>query len=402
MPMYAYEAFDRTGFPVNGKMEAEHEQGAVGRLRKRGYTVVEVAEVKQSLFKRAFGGQRKIKIGEITFFSRQLAAMISAGIPLTRCLFTLHEQTTNPKLRDIVGEIARNVEGGMSLSESLRAYQDVFSPMFVDMIRAGEVGGAMEEMLKRLSEQLERDKILRDNIRAATFYPTVVIFFAGFVVLAMLLFVVPIFVGFFPPGTPLPLPTKIVLALSNSLRFYWYIHISLLMAAVLGLRYYMAGSAGKKAWDKLKFRLPVFGDLFKKAAVASFSRTLSTLLAGGIPVLQALETAGPATGSMQITEAVRQTGVGLQEGRGIAVLLQKGGFFPPMLVNMVAIGEETGELAALLGKVAGFYEEEVATTTKGLTSLLEPVLLIVVGCVIGGMVISIYLPIFTAVTSVGR
>ncbi len=402
MPMYAYEAFDNAGVPVNGKLEAEHEQLAVGRLRKMGYVVVEVAEVKDTSFKKTFSRQRKIKIGDITFFSRQLAAMISAGIPLTRCLYTLHEQTSNAKLRGIVGEIARNVEGGMSLSESLKAYPDVFSSMFVDMIRAGEVGGAMEEMLKRLSEQLERNKVLRDNIRAATFYPTVVILFANFVVLAMLFFVVPIFIGFFPPGTPLPLPTKIVIALSNSLRFYWYIHICLLIAAVLGLRFYLASGAGKKAWDGVKFRLPVFGEIFKKAAVASFSRTLSTLLGGGIPVLQALETAGPATGSMQITKAVQQTEVGLQEGRGIAVLLQKSGFFPPMLINMVAIGEETGELSALLGKVAEFYEEEVATTTKGLTSLLEPVLLIVIGCVIGGMVISIYLPIFTAVTSVGR
>jgi len=402
MPMYAYEAFDHTGISVNGKLEAEHEQGVVGRLRKMGYTVVDVTELRESSFKKAFSRRRKIKIADITFFSRQLAAMISAGIPLTRCLFTLHGQTPNPKLRGIAGEIARNVEGGMSLSESLRVYPDVFSSMFVDMVRAGEVGGALEEMLKRLSEQLERNKILRDNIRSATFYPTVVVFFAVFVVLAMLFFVVPIFIGFFPPGTPLPLPTKIVIALSNSLRFYWYIHISLLISTVLGLRFYMSSGAGKNAWDRVKFRLPVFGDLFKKAAVASFSRTLSTLLAGGISVLQALETAGPATGSMQITKAVQQTGEGLQEGRSIAVLLQKSGFFPPMLVNMVAIGEETGELSALLGKVAEFYEEEVATTTKGLTSLLEPLLLIVVGCIIGGMVISIYLPIFTAVTSVGR
>jgi len=402
MPMYAYEAFDNAGVPVSGKLEAENEQSAAGRLRKMGYIVVEIAEVKETSLRKTFSRQRKIKVGDITFFSRQLAAMISAGIPLTRCLYTLHEQTNNAKLRGIVGEIARNVEGGMSLSESLRAYPDVFSPMFVDMIRAGEVGGAMEEMLKRLSEQLERNKILRDNIRAATFYPTVVILFAGFVVTAMLFFVVPVFIGFFPPGTPLPLPTKIVIALSNSLRFYWYVHICLLVAVVLGMRFYLASDAGKKAWDSIKFRLPVFGDIFKKAAVASFSRTLSTLLAGGIPVLQALETAGPATGSMQITKAVQQTGVGLQEGRGIAVLLQKSGFFPPMLVNMVAIGEETGELSALLGKVAEFYEEEVAITTKGLTSLLEPVLLIVIGCIIGGMVISIYLPIFTAVTSVGR
>lgn len=402
MPIYAYEAFDNAGVPVNGKIEAEHEQSAAGLLRKKGYIVVEITGVKETSLRKTFSKQRKIKVGDITFFSRQLAAMISAGIPLTRCLYTLHAQTNNAKLRDIVGEIARNVEGGMSLSESLRAYPEVFSPMFVDMIRAGEVGGTMEEMLRRLSEQLERNKTLRDNIRAATFYPAVVILFACFVVMAMLFFVVPVFVGFFPPGTSMPLPTKIMIALSDSLRFYWYIHICSLIAVVLGVRFYLAKDAGKKAWDSVKYQLPIFGDIFKKAAVASFSRTLSTLLAGGIPVLQALEAAGPATGSMQIAKAVQQAGAGLQEGRGIAVLLQKSGFFPPMLINMVAIGEETGELSALLDKVAEFYEEEVAITTKVLTSLLEPVLLIVIGCIIGGMVIAIYLPIFTVVTSVGR
>lgn len=403
MPLYAYEAFDNTGAPVNGKLEAEQEQFAVARLRKMGYSIVDLEEIKESPLKRSFQfSNKKIKISDISFFSRQLAAMLAAGIPLTRCLYTLHEQTNNPTLSRAVGEVAKNVEGGISFSDALRAYPDVFSSMYVDMVKAGEISGSMEEMLRRLSEQLERNKSLRDQIRSATFYPLVVLIFAFVVVLAMMFFVVPIFIGFLPPNASLPLPTKIVVGASEALRNYWYLLMSGLVITVISLRFYLTGESGKKAWDTVKFKLPVFGELFKKATIAVFSRTLATLLSGGIPVLQALDAAGPASGSVQVAEAVKKTGLGVQEGQSIAVLLKNSDFFPPMLVNMVAVGEETGQLSTLLGRVADFYEEEVATMTKGLTSLLEPVLLIVVGCVIGAIVISVYLPIFSVVTSVGR
>lgn len=402
MPLYAYEAFDNTGVPVNGKVEAEQEQSAIAQLRKMGYIIVDLEEIKESPFKKSFAFRRKIKISDIHLFSRQLATMLGAGIPLTRCLYTLREQTSNPALSRTIGEVAKNVESGSSFSDALRAYPDTFSSMYVDMVKAGEISGSMEEMLRRLSEQLERSKNLRDQISSATFYPLIVLTFAFCVVLALMFFVVPIFMGFFPEGTSLPLPTRIVIGVSDSLRNFWYLHLLGLVITVLSLHYYLAGPNGKKAWDKVKFKLPVFGELFKKATIATFSRTLSTLLAGGIPVLQALDAAGPASGSIQVAEAVKLTSFGIQDGHSFATLLKKSSFFPPMLVHMVAIGEETGQLSTLLGRVADFYEEEVATMTKGLTSLLEPVLLIVIGCVIGAIVISVYLPIFTVVTSVGR
>ena len=327
--------------------------------------------------------------------------MLTAGIPLTRCLYTLGEQTKNPILARIAGEVARNVEGGISFSESLRAYPDVFSPMFMDMVKAGEIGGSLDQMLERLSGQLERDKSLRDSIRTATFYPAVILIFASFVVLAMLFFVVPIFVGFFPADVQLPLLTKIVIGLSNSLRDFWYVYQLVLLGIYLGIRVYMGSEHGRQIWDLIRFKLPLFGDLFIKATTARFARTLSTLLSGGIPVLQALEAAGPASGSSQVTKAIQATSEGIQQGQSIAVPLQRSGFFPPMVINMVAVGEETGQLAHLLERVAIFYEEEVATMTKGLTSIIEPLLIIFVGIVIAVMVLAVYLPIFTVVTSVG-
>ena len=402
MPIFAYEVLDRTGAQLTGKMESEHEISAAGRLRKMGYIVLELNEIKESPFKLAFGANRKVKLGELAIFSRQLAAMMSAGIPLTRCLDSLAKQTKNPTLAGILTVVSRNVEGGMSLSESLRAYQPgVFTSMYVDMIKAGEMGGHMEEMLQRLSEQLEREKSLRDNIRSATTYPTVVLVFAVIVVLALMFFIVPVFVGFFPAGATLPLPTRIVMGFSNSLRSFWYIYLLVTIVAAGGLRAYLASESGQHAWDRAKFRLPVFGDLFIKVTVARFCRTLATLLTGGIPVLQALDAAGPASGSFKVAEAVKLAGSRIQQGQNISVPLEESGFFPPMVINMVAVGEETGDLSTLLARVATFYEEEVATTTKALTSLIEPLMIVFVGLIIGVIVISVYLPIFSVVTNMG-
>ncbi len=402
MPTYAYEVIDKTGSPMSGKVEAEHEISATGQLRKMGYTVLELSEIKANPFKNIFTAKRKVKTADLSVFSRQLAAMLTAGIPLIRCLDTLSKQSTNPTLADILAAVARNIEGGTSFSESLKDYQGVFNSMYVDMVKAGELSGNMEEMLTRLSEQLEREKALRDNIRSATMYPLAVLIFAVLVVLAMMFFIVPIFITFFPEGQALPLPTRIVMGISNSLRNFWYVHLIVIIAAFVGIKAYMATESGQRALDRAKFRLPVFGDLIRKSVVARFCRTLSTLMNGGIPVLQALDAAGPASGSLQVAEAVKVAGVRIQQGQSISVPIEESGFFPPMVTNMMAVGEETGGLSELLGRVAGFYEEEVESTTKALTSLIEPLMIIVIGLIIGVILISVYLPIFSVVTSMGN
>ena len=399
MPLYSYHALDKTGSELTGKMEGEHDFAVVSRLKKMGYVVLEVNEIKESFLKNVLKKRGNVKIGQLCFFSRQLSAMLTAGIPLTRSLYTLSEQSENPVLARVAGEMAHSVEGGLSFSAAMGAHQDVFSKIYVDMIKAGEVGGMMEEMLSRLSSQLEKEKNLRDNIKSATLYPAVIVLFASLVILAMMFFIVPIFEGFIPKGVAPPLPTRIIFGFSHSLRSYGLLYILGIIALFVGLRAYIGSEAGKNALDGIKFRLPVFGNLFKKVTVARFSRTLSTLMAGGVSVIQALEAAGPASGSKQVVDIVKEVAEGIQRGQSMAVPIGKSGFFPPMLTNMVAVGEETGELTNLLTSVADFYEEEVATMTKGLTAMLEPVMLIVVGGVIGAIVIALYLPIFSAVTS---
>lgn len=401
MPVYAYEAMDKNGQILTGKLEAEDEWVVASRLHKMGYTALEINEVKGLAGKKGLG-RRKVKIGELGFFTRQLAAMLAAGIPLTRCLHTLSEQTNNPVLANCAAEVARNVEGGMSFSEALSSYTHIFSPMYIEMVKAGELSGSLNEILNRLSIQLDKDKLLRDSIKAATFYPSVILAFSVLVIVAMMWFVVPIFVGFFPAGVELPLPTQIVIWVSNTLRNYWYLYLLGAFATIYGIKIYLNSQAGQRTWDEVKFRLPIFGELFKKATIARFCRTLATLLGGGLPVLQALESAGPASGSRQIARAVQDTGVQIQEGHSIAAPLKQSNFFPPMVINMIAVGEESGQLSILLGRVADFYEEEVAVMTKGLSSIIEPLLLIIVGITIGGIVVAIYLPIFTVITSVAR
>ncbi len=402
MSVFSYQAVEKSGSVTSGQLEAENETAAIGKLRGLGLTVLEIGEVKPSPLKNMFRVRRKVNLGELGLFSRQLAAMLDAGIPLTRALFTLGRQSGNPALQDAVENVARSVEGGMGFSDALKGYPGIFNDLYVNMIQAGEVGGTLEEMLKHLSNQLEREKNLRDQIRTASIYPLLIIVFAVSVLLMMLIFIVPTFEKMLPGEAYLPLPTRIVFGASASIRQLWFLYILAGAGMALGVRRYLRSPAGKRAWNAVKFRLPVFGSLFHKAAVARFSRTLSTLLSGGIPVLQALDSAGPASGSGLMMEAVESAAEKIQEGKSIAGPLEESGLFPPMVIQMVAVGEETGTLAFLLGRVADFYESEVASITKSLTSLIEPLMVIVVGVLVGGMVISIYLPIFLVVTQAGR
>ncbi len=401
MPFYTYQVLDGSGQLHSGKIEADGESAAVGRLRRLGYTALEVREIKESPLKGLFKIKKSVGLGDLSLFSRQLAAMLNAGIPLIRTLHALADQAPNPTLRAALAEIASSVESGVSFSESLRAYPDIFTSMYVDMVRAGEVGGNLVDVLGRLSDQMDKDKSLRDNIKSATFYPLVVIAFAVVIMVAMLLFIVPVFTGMFPADAQLPLPTRIIVGLSESFQSYWYIYLLTVVGIVLAVRLYLASESGARAWDNLKFKLPVFGPIFHKTTLARLSRTLSTLLSGGIPMLQALETSGPTSGSIRMTEVMQDAAARIQEGQSLSEPLRKSDLFPPMVTIMVSVGEETGELSSLLNRVAEFYEDEVATITKGLTSLIEPILLIFVGGMVGAMVIALYLPMFTVITQIG-
>jgi type IV pilus assembly protein PilC len=394
MAVFEYEIITNTGNTETGNIEAETIDSANHKLRGSGNLVVDIKEKKKK--KTRSGG--KVKLADLSIFSRQLAAMLNAGIPLTRALFTLSRQVSNQSLKNALSDIAGNVESGMSLTNALSNHKNIFSDLYIGMINAGEVGGTLEETLSRLSDQLQKEKGLKDSIRSATFYPSMIVFFALFVMVAMLVFLVPIFIGMFPPGLELPLPTQIVVSISDSIRGYWYLWIITIFIIYNLLRLFIRSTAGKNIWDRIKFNIPIFGDLIQKAVIARFTRTLSTLLTGGIPIMQALDAAGPTSGSLMVAKAVNKAREKIHEGKSIAGPLEDSGLFPPMVIQMISVGEETGALSSLLNRIAEFYEEEVAVITKGLTAMLEPVLLIIVGLMVGGMVIALYLPIFTAVT----
>jgi len=398
VPLYAYQVVDQRGGLSSGKLEAENEFLAATRLKRLGYTPLELREAKVSGLQQALSIKKNVSAGESALFSRQIAAMLNAGIPLTRCLTALGEQSVNLTLRKALLAVSGNVEGGGSFSESLRGHPEVFNEMYCDLVKAGEVGGNLENVLLRLSQQLESEKTLKDNIKAAMFYPAVVLIFAVLVLTVMLIFIVPVFLGFYPEGTQLPFLTSMIVLFSDSLRNFWYLYILLMIVAVFSIKYYLASESGRRVWDKTKFRVPIFGGLVQKTVVARFSRTLATLLTGGIPVLQALETAGPATGSTLVAEAVKRAGEKIQEGKSIAEPLKESKLFPPTVILMIAVGEETGDLPSLLTGIAEFYEQEVATMSKGLTSLIEPLMIIFVGGIVGVMVLALYLPIFTVIT----
>ncbi len=400
MGSYQYEAVNKTGETVKGRLEADGQDGVIERLRGMGLMAMDIKEVKESSL---FGGlsfASKVKLGDLSLFSRQLASMLNAGIPLTRALFTLSKQVSNANFGIAIMEIARNVEGGMSFSDSLRAYPAIFSDLYVNMVSAGEAGGTLEATLSRLSNQLQKDKELRDNIKSAMFYPVAVLAFAIIILFGMLFFLVPIFVGFFPADAVLPLPTRIIIAVSDLVTGYWYIFIPLFILFIFAIRQYAKSTVGKRQLDRIKFKIPVFGQLIQKSVVASFSRTFSTMMATGVPVVQALKASGDATGNTMVIDATEVAGEKIQEGSSVSAPLEESGIFPPMVTHMISVGEETGDIPDMMDKVASFFEEEVATMTKGLTSLIEPLMLIIIGILVGGMLIALYLPIFTVITQI--
>lgn len=400
MASFQYEALNKNGEVVTGKLEAESEDNVAERLRGMNLLPTKIKETGQP----AFGGSikigSKVKLGDLSLFSRQLAAMLNSGIPLTRALYTLSQQVENKNFNAALSDIARNVEGGVSFSQALHAHPQIFSDLYVNMIDAGEAGGNLEATLNRLSHQLQKDKELRDAIKAASFYPMAVFAFAIVILLAMMFLLVPIFMGFFPEGAELPLATQLIINMSNLLRGYWYIIFPLIIVFIFLVRLFVTSEGGRRALDRIKFKLPLFGSLIQKTVVASFARTFSTMMGTGIPVVQALNASGKATGNTLVAEATALAGERVQEGSSVSKPLEESGVFPLMVTHMIAVGEETGDIPDMMDKVASFFEEEVATMTKGLTALIEPLLLVVIGLLVGGMLIALYLPIFTVVTQI--
>ena len=399
MASFTYDGMNRQGQNVHGEVVADNSSAAMDKLREAGIIVTDIKE--KVINEKKKSGGKKVSIQDVAVFARQMAAMISAGVPVTRALATLAKQTTNPTLSAAIVDISENVESGMPLSDAFAMYPKIFDDLFVAMIATGEVGGILEQSLISLANQLQKNKALKDNIKSAVSYPKNIGIFAIILLIAMLAFMVPIFQKMIPAKTELNGLTQFIFNASTSLRTQWYLWILVAVILIVALRFIIKSKFAHTFWEKNKLHMPLIGDFITKMVVARFCRTLATLLAGGVTAVEALQSAGPTSGSDLIKDAVDNAISDIEEGKSISDSLDKSGLFPPMVTGMIAIGEEAGTLPELLDKVAEFYEEDVETTSRNLGSIIEPIALIGIGGLVGAMLISLYLPIFTASTSIG-
>jgi len=400
MAVFIYSGRTRAGQTINGEMEAASREAVVARLRSQ-QIVATAVRPKPREISFSFGGGVTEK--EIVVFTRQFATMIDAGLPLVQCLEILASQQDNKSFKKTLTDIRQSVEGGLTFAAALKQHPKVFSNLYANMVEAGEAGGILDTILNRLAQYMEKAMALKKRVKSSMIYPSTIITVAVVVVIFLLIFVIPTFKAMFEGfGATLPLPTVIVLELSRLARQYFLIFLGVLAAAVVGLRYWYSTPSGKLAVDKFLLRTPVFGILIRKVAVAKFTRTLGTLVSSGVAILDGLEITARTAGNKVVELAVMRTRASIAEGKTISDPLRASGVFPPMVVQMIAVGEQTGALDAMLGKIADFYDDEVDTAVTNLTALLEPMLMVFLGVVIGGVVIAMYLPIFKLVTVVGR
>ncbi|MDD5747616.1 MAG: type II secretion system F family protein [Actinomycetota bacterium] len=400
---FTYTVRDKAGREVTGSLEAESAEVLAAKLRQMGYFVVSVEQVRKSIAKKEihiFGV--KVKSDDLTIFTRQFATMINAGLPLIKCLSILAQQTESSALADIIMDCQKEVEAGRSLSEALAKHPEAFTDLYVSMVRAGELGGMLDDVLLRVANQLERDAEIKRKIKSAMTYPVAVLGISVLLLTIMIIFVVPKFSSMFENlGAKLPGFTQMLVNVSHFVGGYGgLIILAFIIGFVIVYRRFKATERGKLTLDRIKLHLPVVGNLFHKTAMSKFSRTLGTLISSGVPILGALEITGETTGNMVITKALEEVRSGVKEGETIAAPLAQAEVFPPMVTQMIAIGEETGALDVMLSKVSDFYDSEVNTAVDGLTSMLEPVLIVFLGGTVGTVVVALYMPIFSIVTKI--
>ena len=394
MNTYQYIAKEKNGHTVSGVLEGDSELEVADILHKKELIVVSIEQSKKKSIK-AKAKDKKIKSDDLVIFSRQLATMIDAGIPLVHSLGILGEQIENNNLRDVVITVRQDIEAGMGFCDSLAKHPKVFSELFINMVKAGEASGMLDEVLDRLATYLEKSAALSRKIRSSLAYPVVVVTMAILITAVLLLKVVPTFKGIFEIlGGKLPLPTRILIGISDLLRHYFLPLVALLIALSFLFKRYINTAKGRYKFDLNKLKAPVLGPLFRKLAVAKFSRTFSTLVRSGVSILNALEIVSRTSGNKVVEEAVLNCLKSVRDGEPIAKPLSKSKVFPPMVCRMISVGEQTGQLEKMLSKIADFYDEQVDAATSALTSMIEPLVIAFLGIVIGGIVISLFLPIF--------
>jgi type IV pilus assembly protein PilC len=400
--VYLWKAETQKGKMLKGEIEAASEQIAVSQLKKRNLTVKKLKPKPKDLFENVSFMQPKVTHNDIVVFTRQFSTMIDAGLPLIQGLNILAEQAENPTFRKILKELTKDVEGGATLAEAMKKHPEVFDNLFVNLVSAGEIGGILDTILQRLATFIEKAAELKAKIKGAMTYPIVVMAIAFIVIAVILIFVIPVFEDMFASfGSALPVPTQIVVAMSNFMKgnAHWIIIALVVISWVL--KRYRATTGGRKLTDTLALKLPVFGDLLRKTAVARFTRTLGTMMQSGVPILDALEIVAKTAGNVVIEEIIYDVRGSIAEGQTIAEPLSENDVFPGMVIQMISVGEATGALDTMLEKIADFYDKEVDTAVEALTSMLEPLLMLFLGGAIGGLVVAMYLPIFSMAGAVG-
>ncbi len=398
MAKFEYTVKDKAGRTIKGDIEAPDKKQALASLRGKGMLILKLEATRKggalfSSFK--MGKKVKVKMDELVIFSRQLATMIGAGITIVSALDTLAEQVENVGFKGVLQDVRDSVNTGSSLSEAMGKYTAVFSAFFVNMVRAGESSGMLDDVLERVAAYMEKTNSLQKKIKSALIYPSVVIFMAFAITLLMILKVIPVFKDIFSGfGAGLPGPTQFLINLSDGMRKYFLVYSIVIVALIMVGKWYVNTDKGRARLDGIKLKLPILGPMMKKVAISKFTRTLSTLVKSGVPILSALEIVSRTAGNVVIEKAVDEVRESVREGESIAAPMEKSGLFPPIVTRMIAVGEKSGELENMLTKIADFYDDQVDTAVDGLTSLIEPLVIAFLGVVIGGIVICMFLPIF--------
>jgi type IV pilus assembly protein PilC len=400
MATFSYTVRDKAGKVVKGSLDGENREAVSVKLRQMGYIILSLNEDRLAALSRIQLGGSSVKLKDVTIFARQFATMINAGLSLTKCLTILGQQTESKVLREVITQVGRDVEAGQSLSESLSKHPKIFPPIFINMVRAGETGGVLDEVLNRLADHFEREGSLKARIKSAMTYPIAMGSLVLIVLVIMMIFVVPVFQQMFESmGGQLPAPTQFLVNLSALIRSPMGVVVALaIFGVIMAFRWWKTTPSGRFAWDTFKLKMPVFGPLVRKLALARFTRTFGTLVSAGVPILSSLDIVGDTAGNEVVARAVGKVRAAIKEGETIAKPLSESPVFPSMLVQMIAVGEETGALDAMLGKVADFYDEEVSVAVDGLTSLIEPLMMAFMGIMVGGIIIALYLPMFQIIT----
>jgi type IV pilus assembly protein PilC len=400
MPIFIYSAKTVAGDIQTGNVDLPNREAVIGYLRRQRLIPVTVREKPKDI---TFTIGRRVRMKEIVHYTRQFATMVNSGLPLVQCLEILAQQTDNKFLATTIKEVQADVESGATLADALRNHPKVYSDLYVNMVAAGEAGGILDTVLLRLSVFLEKNEALVRKVKGAMIYPAVILAVAIIAVTVLLVFVIPTFESMFASvDLALPAPTRFVIFLSEMLQTYWWLILGLIAAGVWSIRMYYKTSAGRLALDKLLLRIPILGDLLRKSAVARFTRTLGTLLSSGVSILDGLEITARTAGNRVIHDAVMRSRSSIAGGETIAEPLKQSGVFPPMVTQMINVGEQTGTIDEMLDKIADFYDDEVDTAVEALLAAMEPMLIVFLGVVVGGMIVSMYLPIFDMINVVGQ